>query len=504
MCGIASSCVTVLQILVYMATITISSHDQMQHKAAVDNLKSGSKVAAEVATTTPKPHGSWAGRWSDLSADHRKRWEKRLYVPKSGGVELHKLAVRIQHQGKREEFRFDTTNRQRAAEDALAIFRFLSANGWDATLAKFKPQADSPKLNVTIGDYCTAVQDLNRLRLRTFLNYRNCLRTIVAEAFEVKADRGSSKFDYRSKESGNAGWVAKIESRLLEDLTVERITAWKRQRVARAGSSPAAVASARRSVNSYIRCARSLFSQPVLRELKNLALPNPLPFDGVELEETGSVKYRSTINARLLIAAAREELRTSDPEAYKAFLLGLFAGMRKGEIDLAEWRMVDFSANLIHLEETEWLHLKTSDSAAEITVDAEVLSELRDLMPKPSSTPTPWSQFILVSARPPRPDSLRAYYRCQETFQRLAAWLRSKGITANKPLHELRKELGALIATEHGIYAASKFLRHSDITTTARHYADHKQRISVGLGRLLGATITISDSEADQSAEASL
>ena len=61
------------------------------------------------------------------------------------------------------------------------------------------------------------------------------------------------------------------------------------------------------------------------------------------------------------------------------------------------------------------------------------------------------------------------------------AWLRSKGITANKPLHELRKELGALIATEQGIYAASRFLRHSDISTTARHYADHKARISVGL-----------------------
>ena len=64
-------------------------------------------------------------------------------------------------------------------------------------------------------------------------------------------------------------------------------------------------------------------------------------------------------------------------------------------------------------------------------------------------------------------------------------WLRSKGVRAHKPIHEMRKEIGALIATEHGIFAASKFLRHSDITTTARHYADHKLRISVGLGKLL-------------------
>ncbi|MSU62635.1 MAG: hypothetical protein EXS31_09590 [Pedosphaera sp.] len=44
-------------------------------------------------------------------------------------------------------------------------------------------------------------------------------------------------------------------------------------------------------------------------------------------------------------------------------------------------------------------------------------------------------------------------------------------------------------ATQHGIYAASRFLRHSDITTTARYYAEHKARISVGLGKLLTTEI---------------
>ena len=183
--------------------------------------------------------------------------------------------------------------------------------------------------------------------------------------------------------------------------------------------------------------------------------------------------------------AARAELKLADPEAYKAFLLGLSAGMRKAEIDLCEWRMVDAAAGVIRLEQTEWLHLKTEDSADEIAVDAEVITELRDLMPAPTDQPAPWSQFILCSPRPPHPDSGRPYYRCADTFKRLNAWLRSKGVTANKPLHELRKELGALIATQHGIYAASRFLRHGDITTTARHYADQKTRISVGLGKFL-------------------
>src|SRR4030095_5429713 len=97
------------------------------------------------------------------------------------------------------------------------------------------------------------------------------------------------------------------------------------------------------------------------------------------------------------------------------------------------------------------------------------------------------------SDRQPRNDSARPYYRADAVFERLNEWLRFKGVKANKPLHEMRKEIGALIATKLGIYAASRFLRHSDITTTARHYADHKTRISVDLGRLLDTDVKPAD-----------
>jgi len=238
-------------------------------------------------------------------------------------------------------------------------------------------------------------------------------------------------------------------------------------------------------MSAYIRCARSLFIPAVIRELKGLKLPSLLPFEGVELEETGSQKYVSKITVKKLIASAKSELKQADVEAYKAFLLGLFAGMRKAEIDSAEWRMLDFDANVIRLEETEWLHLKTRDSAADITVDPEVMAELSAFKRPTQLKPQSWSQFVLQSTHAPKPNALRPYYRAADTFDRLNTWLRGKGIRANKPLHELRKEVGAVIATEQGIYAASKFLRHSDITTTARHYADQKARINVGLGKFL-------------------
>jgi integrase len=426
-----------------------------------------------------------------LSRTHTDYWKARLfrrtYEQDGKQREVNDLYVRIQHGGRREFFGLGTTNQDAAAVKARGIFIFLKANGWDATLAKFKPDADGQaKLDVSIGDFLAAVDASRKLRARTFDNYRRCFRTIVAEAFGIRPKKSESKFDYRT--GGHQAWAQRIDEIRLERLTPDRVNQWKRERVASAGHAPAAIASARRTVNTYIRCARSLFSPALVRELKGLKLPATLPFAGVELEESGSQKYVSKIDAQTIISAARSELRAADPEAYKAFLLGLFAGMRKAEIDSAEWKMLDFATNVLRLQETEWLQLKTRDSAADITLDPEVMAELRALLPVPTDKPAPWSQFILQSSRPPKPDSLRPYYRAEDIFDRLYTWLRGKGIRSNKPLHELRKEVGAVIATEQGIYAASRFLRHSDITTTARHYAALKAPINVGLGKFLGTT----------------
>jgi integrase len=453
------------------------------------NQQSGSKVAQSNPTeplpeTAPEPVAK-----RTLSRTHADYWKARLfrraYHQDGEQREINDLYVRIQHGGRREFFALTSTNQDVAARKAVEIFTFLKANGWDATLAKFKPDAQGEvKLDVTIGDFLSAVEATRRLRTRTFVNYRNCLRTIVAETFGIREKKGESKFDYRSPNgTGNSKWTGRIDEIRLERVTPERVNNWKRERIAVAGQSPASIAAAKRTVNSYIRCARSLFSPALVRELKKVKLPATLPFQGVELEEAGSTKYVSRINAHAIIAAARSQLKKKDPEAYKAFLLALFAGMRKGEIDLAEWGMVDFDANVIRLQETDWLHLKTHDSAAAITADEEMFDELQRF--KRNAT----GPFILESTRPPRNDSVRTYYRCEETFDRLNTWLRSKGITSNKPLHELRKEVGAIVATTHGIYAASCYLRHSDITTTARHYADQKERINVGLGKLLDTSI---------------
>lgn len=450
-----------------------------EQKRTVQNDQNRTETGQSPTPRTPRKKGR-------LPKTHQDYWvnrlRKRTYLGRDGEttMEVPTWQVRLFHAGREGWFNLDTANQTAGAVKARDIYAFLRVNGWDATLSKFKAGADAtPRLDLTVGGFLNAVESTGFLRVRTFLNYRTGFRTIVSEAFGIDGNR--AKFDYR--QGGNRDWANRVDAIRLDRLTPQRVNEWRQDRIKSAGNSPTAIASAKRTTNSYIRCARSLFSKEVVRRLVGVQLPSPLPFDGVELFDSGSMKYVSKVNVQTLIAGARNELKPNEPEVYKAFLLALFAGMRRAEIDLAEWAMVDWQKSIIRLEETQWLRLKTQDSAGEITIDAEVAAELRAFMSDSNS------QFIITCDRPARNDSARAYYRCEPILDRLNEWLRSKGVAANKPLHEMRKEIGALIATEHGIYAASRFLRHSDITTTARHYAAHKTRISVGLGKLLDTEI---------------
>ena len=250
-----------------------------------ENQQIGSKVAQVKAA---EPLGQAVPEQADakrtLSRTHVDYWKprvfRRTYTQNNERREINDLYVRIQHGGRREFFALTTTNRDVAARKAVEIVTFLKANGWDATLSKFKPDAHGEaKVDVTIGNFLSAVEGLRKLRPGTFANYRNCLRTIVAECFGIREKKGESKYDYRSgDETGNSKWTTRIDEIRIERFTPERVNVWKRERVGAAGHSPVAIAKAKRTVNSYIRCARSLFSPALVRELKQIRLPDCLPF----------------------------------------------------------------------------------------------------------------------------------------------------------------------------------------------------------------------------------
>jgi hypothetical protein len=53
--------------------------------------------------------------------------------------------------------------------------------------------------------------------------------------------------------------------------------------------------------------------------------------------------------------------------------------------------------------------------------------------------------FVIPSDRIAKTFTRGDYYRCESHFDSLNAWLRSKGVNTQKPLHSLRKEYGSLI-----------------------------------------------------------
>lgn len=188
--------------------------------------------------------------------------------------------------------------------------------------------------------------------------------------------------------------------------------------------------------------------------------------------------YRSTINVEELTKAAHQELAQADPPAFLAFVLALGAGLRRMEIDRLEWSAFRWNDNVIRVEPTQHLVVKTEHSIGDVPVDTELMTIMR------SDHAEARSSFVIESGNPPRPRATFENYRAQHVFERLRTWLRSKGVSSQKPLHELRKEAGSIVNRRHGLTAAKNFLRHADIAITAAHYIDRPRQATTGLGAL--------------------
>lgn len=431
------------------------------------------QIGANMNIKTPK---QLPNRAPKLAKNDSRYWASRITKPVNDrGEKSPHYFMQLQFKGRRLSFGLRTGNKDAAAKKAQVIYSDLLSLGVEGTIAKERPpKEEKPPQTATVGEWIDEAQKVFDGRPATFGGYSRALRSIVADI------RNVSKTKARFARGDEDAYRREIDAAPLDILTVDAIQAWRIGFVSKAARNPSKQRTARISANSIMRQAKALFSKKLLKFLSGVIVPKPLPFNGCDFYPRENMRYSSKIDLAELLPAAISGLQESDPDAFKAFLLALGAGLRRGEIDKLLWRQVDFDAGVLHIEATEAGDLKTSDSTGDVPIDETIVGFLRGFRAK-SKGP-----FVL-DGNEGETESREwgQRYRCDDVFSRLNTWLRANGVDTSKPIHTLRKEAGSIIATKSGIHAASIFLRHSDIQVTAMHYADHKERVTVALGAFL-------------------
>lgn len=372
----------------------------------------------------------------------RSRVFQNTYSEKGETKRARSWSVRFQMHDQRRLIPLRTRDRQRAAMRARDLYEAIARDGW--SVLDPAPAMDTP---VTIGRLIEGIGSTADLSAKSLKDYSGALRTIAAHA---------ASMDHADRYHPDARWRRRVDAVELATLTPSRIQAWKKFYVDREDPDPATRRRRMTSANSYIRCARSLFARKHIRHL-DFTVENP--FAEIDLYPRDDPRYVSRIDAESLLGRASQELPL---EELKIVVLALLAGLRKREIDLLTWPLIDFQRSYIELRPTEHLRLKSTTSAGLVPLDPETLAAMRGWGAKATG------EFVVEA----EPGDAGDGYRCERTFQKVYSWLRAQGIADGKPLHTLRKEFGSLICRRHGIHVASRLLRHADLTTTSRHYVD--------------------------------
>lgn len=394
----------------------------------------------------------------------KSRIRKRTFQRGGKTIQIPDWQVRLKHAGGDGWFNLHTQNADEATRQARDIFVFLVANGWDAANAKFKPKPKEFPDSPTVGEFFAAVKKNVRFTPRTFASYCRKFRTIVADMFAIEVPQ-KQKFNPRLSHL----WREKVEQVKLSEITPKRVEQWRRDFIAHAGHDQRKIREAEHSADSGIRCARAMFGKKVRHQMSGFPFPQPLPFEGVAVKQLRN-PYHSTIEPADLIRDANAELRPFEPEAFKAFLLCLMAGLRRNEVDKLRWSSLNWKRGTILIEAHEFFVGKNAASEAEIAIDPKVMKLLKELKPVEADG------FVIESkVKAKSAGTTYTHYRANKHFETLIGWLRRKKVNGKFPIHTLRKECGRMVTEAWGIYAAQRQLRHRDVTTTARYYADDRR-----------------------------
>lgn len=370
-------------------------------------------------------------------------WKKRVYLPKGTLV----YSVKIQHAGVRRTIPLKTDQLPEAAKRARDKYMEVVAHGWEAA---------PKKTTITLEEYVEQVKRIGHLRPTSLHLYHQTLRRVMREIAGLPETTP----------------VEEINRLPMSILTREAIVQWREAYVAQAKDK----VKGRRRANSVCDQIKASFSVRVVEET---GIPNPIA--KLSRLSTPRTFYESRLDGQHLLNTAAKEL--SGTEDYKIILLGLFLGLRRNEIDKLPWSQMNLETGEVRIAAAEFFDPKTTGSTGVLFLPTELLDVFREYRARAKST------YVIEGAQPKASPTGQVRYRCSRLFERVCRWLRDytgpdgtqplKHVP--KPLHTLRKELGAIVTTRYGIYAAQKALRHSILATTASFYADYKEKVDTGL-----------------------
>lgn len=182
----------------------------------------------------------------------------------------------------------------------------------------------------------------------------------------------------------------------------------------------------------------------------------PNPFVGRKLREpAGRTRWLSPAEALALVHAAEQIPRAEHlPDFIR---LGLYTGMRPGELLHLEWNRVDLSRHLVYLGAGDQKNGKVSSVPLNQPAREALIVRARF-----RATHCPAAPWVFCNHEGQRIASIKKSF---------ASAVRRAGLEDTHP-HDLRRTFGSwLVQAGVSIQAVSALLRHSDIRITDRVYA---------------------------------
>ena len=230
------------------------------------------------------------------------------------------------------------------------------------------------------------------------------------------------------------------------------------------GLGPAPENSARVSANSILTQARSLFSKRAMKagvyEGLNLG-PGLAGFLGVERLAVARVaNYQPPAPEQVeALREAAAKLQSGDVALWLVMMIGLHAGLRRGELVALRWGWVQ--GDSIVVPATDGVFQAKSKIGRVVPLRPGLLAEVRAVCAA-AGQQVGLEDYVLpggsVGAR-------------LEHFRLLGRWMRGLGWKRRQTSHELRKLAASAFAAANNVFAAQAVMGHADLETTRRYVA---------------------------------